>query len=64
MIVPDAEPNEWVSKSYDRLRVCLDPTDLNEAILLEHYPMKTLEEVVARMPNAKVFSVIDATSEY
>jgi hypothetical protein len=26
--------------------------------------MKTIEEVVARMPEAKVFSVLDATSGY
>ena len=44
--------------------LCLDPTDLNEVILREHCPLKTLEEVVARVPNAKVFSVIDATIGY
>lgn len=30
--------------------------DLNRAIIREHYPLKTLEEVVAEMPRAKVFS--------
>jgi hypothetical protein len=48
----------------NKIRVCIDPRDLNRAIKREHYPMKTIEEVVAGMPEAKVFSVLDATSGY
>ncbi|CAB4031172.1 Hypothetical predicted protein, partial [Paramuricea clavata] len=48
----------------NKIRVCIDPRDLKRAIKREHYPMKTIEEVVARMPEAKVFSVLDATSGY
>ena len=48
----------------EKIRVCIDPRDFNRAIKREHYPMKTIEEVVARMPEAKVFSVLDATSGY
>ena len=33
----------------------LDPRDLNEAIKCKHFPLPTIEEVTARMPNAKVF---------
>ena len=44
--------------------MCIDPRDLNQAIKREHYPMKTIEEIVAEMPEAKVFSVLDATSGY
>lgn len=43
-----------------KLRICLDPQDLNKAIKREHYPLRTIEENVAEMPNAKVFSVADA----
>ena len=43
-------------------RLCLDPRDLNKAIQREHYPMKTVEEVAAELSDAKVFSVLDATS--
>lgn len=65
------EPSQWVSSMVtvvkpgkDKVRICLDPKDLNNAIEREHYPMKTIEEVVARMPNAKVFSTLDANSGY
>ena len=44
--------------------VCLDPRDLNKAIQREHYPMKTVEEVAAQLSDAKVFSVLDATSGF
>jgi len=42
--------------------ICIDPRDLNEAIRREHFPMTTIEEVVANMPQAEVISVLDATS--
>ena len=40
------------------------PRDLNKAIKREHHPMKTIEEVVSSMPDAKVFSVLDAKSGF
>ena len=64
------EPTEWVSslvvvqKPNGKVRVCLDPRDLNKAIQREHYPMKTVEEVAAELSDAKVFSVPDATSGF
>lgn len=33
-----------------KIRICLDPKDLNNAIKREHHPMKTVEEVVASIP--------------
>ena len=64
------EPTDWVNsmvtvmKPNGKLRLCIDPRDLNKAIKREHYPMKTVEEIVARIPNAKVFSVLDASSGF
>ena len=57
------QPTEWVSSMVaalrkDKLRICIDPSDLNRVIRREHYPMKTVEEVVAEIPEAKVFSVL------
>ena len=49
----------------NKIRICIYPRDLNKAIQREHFPMMTtIEEVVASMPQAKVFSVLDATSGY
>ena len=49
-----------VSLKKDKVRICIDPSDLNKAIKREHHPMKAIEEVVSNMPGAKVFSVLDA----
>ena len=64
------EPTEWVNsmavvvKPNGKLRICIDPRDLNQAIRREYYPMMTIEEKIARIPNAKLFSVLDASSGY
>ena len=60
------EPTAWLhspvvaKKKNSKLRVCLDPSNLNRAVMREHFPMQTVEDVISRMPNAKVFSVLDA----
>jgi len=63
------EPTNWVSSMVTvvrngKLRICSDPKDLNKATRREHYPIPTVEEVVASMPGAKVFSKIDAKSGF
>ncbi len=68
VIVHQTELTEWVSsmvtfrKPY-KIRICIDPRDLNQAIKRQHYPMKTTE-VVAEIPGAKVFSNLDARSGF
>ena len=52
------EPTEWVNslvavlKPNGKIRLCIDPKDLNRAIKREQYPMKTIDEVITRMPNS------------
>lgn len=53
-----------VSTRGDKIRICLDPTDLNKAVRREHYPLPTIEEVVSECPDAVLFSVLDAKSGY
>ena len=65
VIEPIEKPTVWVSSMVivekpKKLRICIDPRRLNEAILREHYPLLTIEEVVSRLPGAKYFSVFDA----
>jgi hypothetical protein len=69
VIVRQMEPTAWVNSMVtvvkpNKVRICIDPKDLNQAIQREHFPMKTIEEIVADMPDAKVFSVLDATSGF
>ena len=47
-----------------KVRICIDPPDLNKAVLREHYPMKTIEDILLEIPEAKVFSKLGAVSRY
>ncbi len=65
VIKKQTEPTDWVNSMVtvvkpNKLRICIDPKDLNKAIKRELFPLKTVEEVVSEMPKAKVFSVLDA----
>ena len=53
-----------VIKPNGKLRICIDPRDLNKAIKREYYPMRTIEEIASRIPNANFFSVLDASSGF
>lgn len=64
------EPTEWVSsmvavkKKNGKVRICLDPRDLNKGIMRSHYPMPTIEEISTRLTRARVFSVLDAKNGF
>lgn len=47
-----------------KLRVCLDPRDLNKAIKHPYYPLPTLEDITPKLARACYFSVMDARSGY
>lgn len=61
------EPRAWVNSMVTiwkpekkKVRICIDPKDLNAEIERERYPMTTIEEVVTSMTGAKVFTTLDA----
>ena len=65
VIVPVTEPTKWVSSMLavikpNKIRICIDPRDLNRAIRREHYQLPTIEEVTTRLAGAKKFTVCDA----
>ncbi|XP_048259745.1 uncharacterized protein K02A2.6-like [Haliotis rufescens] len=47
-----------------KTRICIDPKDLNRAVKREHYPMRTVEEIMPHLPGAKIFTVLDAESGF
>ena len=65
-----AEPTDWVSsivyvrKSNGKLRLCLDPKDLNKDIMRCHHRTPTLEELTHKLSGAKFFSKLDAKNGY
>ena len=64
------EPTEWVyalvcvEKPNGNLRVCIDPKALNDCIQRPYYPMRTIDDIIAKLTGAKFFSVLDATRGY
>lgn len=70
IIAPVQKPTEWVNsmvcvrKKNGRVRICIDPTDLNKAIQREHYPMNELDDTVTRVHGSKYFSTLDANMGY
>ena len=59
-------PTDWVNslvlreKRDGSLSICLDPTDLNRAIMRDHHPVPTLEEITPRLCGTAVFSKLGA----
>ena len=64
------EPTDWVSslayswKANGKLRVCLDPGDVNKAIKRDHYKTPTVEEITHQLAGSKKFTKVDGTSSY
>ncbi|KAJ8883054.1 hypothetical protein PR048_014893 [Dryococelus australis] len=59
------EPTQWVNslvvvrKSDNSLRICLNPFKLYKEIAREYFLLPTFEELVSKMPQAKVFTTLD-----
>ncbi len=70
IISPVTTPTNWVSqmvsvrKRDTSLRICIDPTPLNNALKRERYQMKTFEDILPELANAKVFSKCDLHHGY
>ena len=52
-IMKATDPTAWVhslvivKKKNKKIRVCLDPSDLNRAVMREHFPMQKIEDVIS-----------------
>ena len=69
IITPVTEPTEWVSSMVtvvkpEKLRICLDPSDINRAIKRSPYPLPTIDDILPNLSNAKCFSVLDAKNGF
>lgn len=70
IIKPVTEPTQWVNsmvcvrKKTGRVRICIDPSDLNKAIRREHFPMNGIDEIITRLHGSKYFSTLDANMGY
>ena len=68
--VPISESSEWVNsmviveKPNSKLRICLDPSDLNKANKCHHHHLPTTEEILSKLSNGKVVTRLDASCRY
>ena len=66
VIAPVTKPTAWVSsltyphKPDGSLHICLNPKDLNKAIVQEHYKAPTPDEITHCLSGATCFSKLDA----
>ena len=64
------EPIPWVSsvtlpmKPNGEVRVCLDPSNLNKAIIREHHKPMTVEEIVYELARATIYTKADAVMAF
>jgi hypothetical protein len=69
-IIQVNEPTAWVNqfvmaeKKDGTFRLCIDPKDLNEAIMREHFPIPRKDDILADLTEGKVFSKLDASSGF
>ena len=54
-------PNHTVKK---KLRICLDPRDLNEALEREPYHTRSVDEITAKLQGMTVFAIVDFKKGY
>ena len=70
IIEPIEKPTDWVNglviveKPNGKLRICLDPRPLKNAIKREHRYLPTAEEIFSQMSVACFFSKLDASLGY
>ena len=63
-------PTDWcagmvvVPKPNKRVRICVDLTKLNENVRRERHPLPAVEQILAQIAGARVFSKLDANSGF
>ena len=64
------QPTEWcagmvvVPKANSRVRICVDLTKLNQSVKREKHPLPAVDQTLAQLAGARVFSKLDANSGF
>ena len=70
VIVKVTDPTEWcagmvvVPKQNDKVRICVDLTRLNESVERERHILPAVDQTLAQLAGAKIFSKLDANSGF
>ena len=69
-IIEPVEATEWLAplvithKSSGEIRLCVDLRKLNKAVIVDHFPLPNIEEILNSLQGASFFSTLDLTSAY
>ena len=70
VISPVTEATEWCSgmviapKANGKIRICVDLTPLNKAVMREVHPMASVDENLAKLQGSSMFTKLDANSGF
>ena len=70
VIIRVSEPTDWcagmvvVPKPNGQVRICVDLTRLNDSVCRERHPLPSVDQTIAQLAGAKVFSKLDANSGF
>ena len=70
LLAPVETPTDWISsmvvvqKSNGNIRLCIDPKPLNKALKRNHYPLPVMDDLLPKLSQARVFSVVDAKNGF
>ncbi|CAH2108120.1 unnamed protein product [Euphydryas editha] len=69
VIKPETEPTPAVSpmvvvRQKGKIRICIDPSDVNKNILRRHFPLATIEEISVDIKGSKFFALLDCTKGF
>jgi len=70
IIVPVTEPTPWVSqmvampKKNGDLRICIDPRELNKALIREHFTLPILDDALHELGQSRFFSKADLSAGF
>lgn len=68
--IPPGTPTPWCSamhivpKKDGQVRITIDPQDLNQVLMREYYPSRTVEEIAQQLSGTKLMTVLDAHQGY
>lgn len=69
-IIFSIKHSSWVSnlvpvrKINEEIKSCVDFRDLNRASLKAHYPLPSMEQILAKVSGSEIFSFLDGYSRY
>ena len=70
ILQPVHVPTDWVSsmvvatKRNGKIRFCIDPKPLNKALKRSYYPLPVINDLLPKLTNAMVFTVVDAKNGF